>query len=144
MTKHPIRILLVDDDQMILRLMQHILSSNFGDDLQIVSTSNPGEALTINSHGGIDICITDLDMPSFNGFNILKAIKSVDSLTEVIILTSSPSSNAIRSAFAMGANDYLVKPIHESVLIDTVKFYMARINRFRNEILKTDLVSERN
>jgi len=144
MEKYPIRILLVDDDQMILRLMQHHLSSNFGDDLRIVSTSNPGEALSIISYEKIDICITDLDMPSYNGFNILKAIKSVDSLNEVIILTSSPSSNAIRSAFALGANDYLIKPIPESVLIDTVKFYMARVNRFRNEILKTYLESETN
>jgi len=144
MNKYPIRILLVDDDQMTLKLITHHLSSNFGDELQIISTNKPGEALSINAHEGIDICITDLDMPSFNGFNILKAIKSVDSLTEVIILTSYPSSNAIRSAFAMGANDYLVKPIEESVLIDTVRFYMARVNRFRNDILKTHVVSETN
>jgi two-component system CitB family response regulator/CitB family two-component system response regulator MalR len=141
MKNEPTRILLVDDDTMILKLIKRHLRGHFGRDLKVESTVNPGEALSINAHGGFDICITDLDMPAYNGFNLLKTIKATNVLTEVIILTGYPSSNAIKSAFAMGANDYLVKPVQEEELIRTVSFYVERIQRFRREITATKVDS---
>ncbi len=138
MKSESIRILLVDDDTMILKLIKRHLRAHFGRELKIASTVNPGEALSINANEGFDICITDLDMPAFNGFNLLKTIKATNVLTDVIILTGYPSSNAIRSAFAMGANDYLVKPVQEEALISTVRFYIERIERIRREILATN------
>jgi YesN/AraC family two-component response regulator len=139
MKTEPIRVLLVDDDTMILGLIKFHLNAHFGRDLKVTSTVNPGEALSINATEGCDICVTDLDMPAFNGFNLLKTIKTTNVLTDVIILTGYPSSNAIRSAFAMGANDYLVKPVQEEALIRTIRFYVDRIERIRREILATSV-----
>ncbi|MCY2973119.1 MAG: response regulator [Planctomycetota bacterium] len=138
MKKEPLRLLLVDDDELTLKLLRHHIQSHFGQELRITATTHPGEALSILAKEGFDICITDLDMPGLNGFNLLKTIKATNVLTDVIILTCYPSSSAIRSAFAMGANDYLVKPIQikDEIIIRTLRFYIERVERLAREILE--------
>jgi DNA-binding NarL/FixJ family response regulator len=137
MKSEPVRVLLVDDDTMILKLIKRHLRALFGRDLKVESTVTPGEALSINANGGFDICITNLDMPAFNGFNLLKTIKATNVFTDVIILTGHPSSNAIESAFAMNANAYLVKPVPKEASVRTVRFHTERIDRIRREIPAT-------
>ena len=50
------------------------------------------------------------------------------------MLTAHPEENAIKSAFTMGAADYMLKPVHAVALCNCVEFMMARIRRFRTEI----------
>jgi YesN/AraC family two-component response regulator len=73
-------------------------------------------------------------MPFVNGFKLLKSIKEADALTQVIILTGYPDENAIRSAFILGADDYLLKPISEEVLCNSVHFMLNRFFRLRSEM----------
>lgn len=144
MFQSPIRTLVIDDDKSITRLISKILVDHFADRLEITETDNVQIALGMVTANQFDLCITDLDMPSVNGFKLLKAIKEVDTLTQVIILTGYPDENAIRSAFILGADDYLLKPISASELCNSVQFMINRVCRLRLEMDGTVIKSVSN
>lgn len=134
MPQSPIRTLVIDDDKSITRLICKMLADRFADRLDITETDDVQMALGMVTANQFDLCITDLDMPSVNGFKLLKAIKEADTLTQVIILTGYPDENAIRSAFILGADDYLLKPIASEELCNSVQFMLNRISRLRSEM----------
>ena len=134
MPQSPIRTLVIDDDKSITRLICKMLADRFADRLDITDTDDVQMALGMATANQFDLCITDLDMPSVNGFKLLKAIKEADTLTQVIILTGYPDENAIRSAFILGADDYLLKPISSEELCNSVQFMLNRICRLRSEM----------
>lgn len=131
MNNTPTKILVVDDDQSILGLIRRILESSFKDSILLTCCVEPKHAASLCSSEGIDILFTDLDMPDLNGFNLLKQVKTKNVLTQVIILSAQPTSNAMRSAFALGANDYLTKPIVRDQLIETTAHLIGQAKRWR-------------
>jgi two-component system response regulator YesN len=134
MPQSPIRTLVIDDDKSVTRLVCKILADHFADRLEITDTDDVQMALGMIRANQFDLCITDLDMPFVNGFKLLKSIKEADALTQVIILTGYPDENAIRSAFILGADDYLLKPISEEVLCNSMHFMLNRFFRLRSEM----------
>jgi DNA-binding NtrC family response regulator len=86
MVYSPIRTLVIDDDKSITRLICKFLADRFAERLAITATDDVQMALGMVTANQFDLCITDLDMPSVNGFKLLKAIKEIDTLTQVIIL----------------------------------------------------------
>ncbi len=129
------RIVVVDDDPGIVALVAGLLQKGLGDHLTIHRTVNPAEAMGLCIAGETHICFADLDMPDMNGFGLLRQIKTHNPLTQLAILTAHPSENALRSAFALGANDYLLKPISKTQLIDCAKFMLNRATRLWYEVL---------
>ena len=103
----------------------------------ITSTNNAEMAIGLSYSSQFELCVTDLNMPGANGFKILKLLMKENPLTQVIMLTAHPEENAIKSAFSLGAADYMLKPVHAIELCNCVAFMIARIQRFRSEILRS-------
>jgi DNA-binding response OmpR family regulator len=129
----PIRTLVVDDDVSISRLICNMLRLRFGDALEVIETADDQTAFGLALANQFDLCISDLDMPTINGLKLLKVIKAIDPLTPFIMLTAHPNENAIRSAFQLGADDYLLKPIDSQALCNSVTFMGQRLQRFRSQ-----------
>ena len=131
MTSTPTKILLVDDDQSILRLLRYILESHFLDSILLTSCTEPEHAVGLCISEEVDILFTDLNMPNLNGFNLLKQVKAKSVLTQVVILSAQPTSNALQSAFYLGANDYITKPIVHDELIYVTNYLIGQSKRWR-------------
>lgn len=56
------------------------------------------------------IVITDIVMPNMNGIDLLKAAKSYDALTQVIMMTGYSTMEITIQSLEFGANDYILKP----------------------------------
>jgi DNA-binding response OmpR family regulator len=115
-TKQPI-ILVVDDDDKILKLLQVNLSV---DGYQVVSVDNGSSAL--ESLGALkpDLVILDVMMPGLDGFQVLDRIRQ-QSDVPVIIVTASWDTVAAHEIAGMKADNYLKKPFNISELTDRVK-----------------------
>jgi len=131
MTSTPTKILLVDDDPSILALLRGIFESYFQDSIMLTCCTEPERAAGLCISEEIDILFTDLDMPNLNGFTLLKQVKSRNVLTQVVILSAQPTSNAVQSAFYLGANEYLTKPIVHDELIDVTRYLISQSKRWR-------------
>jgi len=140
MTDTPTKILIVDDDPSILALLRRIFESYFLDSILLTSCTDPERAVGICISEEIDILFTDLDMPNLNGFELLKKVKARNVLTQVVILSAQPTSNALQSAFYLGANEYLTKPIVRDELIDVTRYLIGQTKRWR-QYMSADLAS---
>ncbi|MFW6075792.1 MAG: response regulator, partial [Chloroflexota bacterium] len=81
---------------------------------------------------GIDVIITDIEMPRMDGFELLTAIRANHHLNDlpVIVLTSRSGEKHRSRAYELGANGYIVKPFQEQELITSVsRFARARPSR---------------
>lgn len=103
-------VLIVDDEPVILQ----ILSAVFEDEpYRVTTVSNGADALALMAEQTIDVLLTDKNLPDHNGMDLLAAAKQHDPLTEVILLTGYASLETALKALALGAFDYLVKPLDD-------------------------------
>jgi DNA-binding response OmpR family regulator len=104
---HTAKILLIEDDEMASELICGFLES-CGFDIKPVFTVTDGIS-HINTHA-YDLLLLDINLPDFNGFEILKSIKNRISLPIIVTSAYSDTKHKIL-AFKYGASDYIVKPL---------------------------------
>ncbi len=123
----PKKILVVDDDDVFLRLVETILEA---ENYQIITALNGKEGLKLAIEEKPDLIITDLQMPEMDGITLVKKLKSQLStrIIPTIMLTIRDDLSAEVKGLEAGADDYLVKPIESERLI-------VRVRRFFNSTL---------
>lgn len=112
----PYRVLLVDDDRLALKLLQHQFAST---DFEILTARSGREALNIALDGGPHIVITDWMMPDIDGVSLCRALRQFESGRGmyVIILTALDTPERCVAAFEGGADDFVTKPFNPEVLL---------------------------
>jgi len=114
--KQPI-ILVVDDDDKILKLLQVNLSV---DGYQVISVSNGSSALESLSNVQPDLVILDVMMPGLDGFQVFDLIRQRSNVP-VIIVTASWDTINNQEVAGLKADNYLKKPFNISELTDRVR-----------------------
>jgi DNA-binding NtrC family response regulator len=135
--KQPFRVLLVDDDPSMLRLLEEILRQGFQDDVLIKSANDPTKARWSLDSEIIDLLITDLEMPGISGLELLRCAKRANVWTQVLLITGHSNIHALMDAMDMGASDYLLKPLDLAEVEDAVKSILNRTRRWRNALAGT-------
>ncbi|WP_405610057.1 LytR/AlgR family response regulator transcription factor [Polaribacter sp. Asnod1-A03] len=108
---------IIDDEPKAIEGLSWELS-NFNDQLKIIATFNdPKEGLSYLEKNNIDCLFLDIDMPTMDGFQFLKKLKSRDF---AVIITTAYNEYAIK-AIKNEAIDYLLKPIDSDDLKETIK-----------------------
>lgn len=64
-----------------------------------------------------DLCITDLNLPDMHGFDVIRKLRSVDSIP-IIVASPSDDQDTVRKAIDMGADAYFKKPFSPIELLD--------------------------
>ncbi|MGE5372151.1 MAG: ATP-binding protein [Solirubrobacterales bacterium] len=120
------RILIADDDPIMLRILTHQLTM---EGYTVVSATNGFEILDRIeplSEAPFDLVMIDASMPGISGYEVCTRIRTRHSLTElpVLILIASYSADNILAAFAAGANDFVSKPYDRQILLARVKMLL--------------------
>ncbi|MEL6408590.1 MAG: response regulator [Chloroflexota bacterium] len=112
-------ILIVDDEAVAIRILQHTLTKNG----HIVQSANSGEeALRVVSNTQFDLMILDVSMPVMDGIELLTELRALPAYadTPIIMLTASSQDDDRVRAREAGANLYLTKPFSSRDMIRTV------------------------
>ncbi len=118
-----IRTLLVDDEALAIRGLRHRLERH--PDIEIVGEAMNGrEAIRAIRTERPDLVFLDIQMPTFDGFSVLSAL--ADLTPPLVIFVTAYSDHAIR-AFEAEAVDYLMKPVEEDRLAQSLDRVRARL-----------------
>src|ERR1044071_8529240 len=111
-----IRTILVDDEPLAIQGLQLRLEKH--DDVEIIDTClNGREAIrSIKTHKP-DLVFLDIQMPGFDGFSVVQGLMEVE--PPLFVFVTAYSDHALR-AFEAQAVDYLMKPVEEARLADTL------------------------
>ena len=116
------RILVVDDEPQITRVLRTTLSSQNYD----IRVANDGDtALEIMKDWIPDLVITDLAMPHMDGLELCKRIRS-SAVTPIIVLSVKDQERTKVQALDAGADDYVTKPFGMSELLARVRANLRR------------------
>ncbi len=133
-------VILVDDDDVdafILRRAFHRAEVDinfehvFGCD-ELMARLNGDDEASAAPAKFPDVMLLDVNMPSVNGFEVLRRLRSSDKTISipVVMFTTSSLPEDIKRSYALGANSYIVKPSNIDELVEFVKsFHTYWFNR---------------
>ena len=122
-----IRTILVDDEPLAIQGMELRLQAH--DDVEISERcSNGREAIRAIKTHKPDLVFLDIQMPGFDGFSVVQGLMEVE--PPLFVFVTAYSDHALR-AFEAQAVDYLMKPVEEARLADTLDRVRQRLNEKR-------------
>ncbi len=124
MTHGPRRILVVDDESIIVRFLESLLE--LGSDAYLVATARTGaEAITKAKALKPHLVILDINLPGSNGFEVCETICKEPSCrhTVVLAMTAEVSPQRVRKIEAAGAFECIRKPFSLPEFLEKVKRY---------------------
>lgn len=118
-----IRILVVEDDKNIRKLLTTILTQH---GYQTRQAQNGMEALQIIEEEQIDLLVLDVMMPQLDGYQTAEKIRESNTQLPIIMVTANGQAIEKRRGFHSGTDDYLVKPIDEEEFLLRIKALLRR------------------
>ena len=115
------KILIVDDDDMNLKMAEFILKKDMKD-IEVLLADSGMKAIDILQREQVDLVLLDFLMPVMNGLKTLEIIRKREDMKDVrvIFLTASSDRDTVMQAGMMGVQDYIKKPFMPKDLVERV------------------------
>ncbi len=108
-----LRIMVVDDNDISLRLAEIILHKN---NVSVVTARSGEQAIDYAKNRQFDIIFMDLHMPGIDGYETAKRIRELDKNTVIIALTANAMPQDSEKINRSGMNDIIIKPVSDHVM----------------------------
>ena len=121
----PDKVLLVEDDPVILRLLE----VNFElEGFDVVLAHDGAEGIELARSERPDLVISDIMMPNVSGLELVAALKGDGDTAgiPIILLSAKAQSADVKAGMEAGADDYVTKPFEPLELVDRVRALIAR------------------
>jgi two-component system chemotaxis response regulator CheY len=116
-----LRALVVDDSSAMRSELAHALRRIGG--MGTVEAANGAEAWRTLSSAAFDVVLTDVNMPLLDGLKLVALVRASGphQRVPIVVVTTEGAEPDRRRALGLGASAYLVKPVQESQVVDTVR-----------------------
>ncbi|MBW1732918.1 MAG: SpoIIE family protein phosphatase [Deltaproteobacteria bacterium] len=121
--KHAIRVLLVDDQAIVAEAVRRMLAHD--QDIEFYYCQDPARAITTACEISPTVILLDLIMPEIDGLTLTRFLRANERTREIplIVLSTKEEPTTKAEAFALGANDYLVKLPDKIELIARIRYH---------------------
>jgi two-component system KDP operon response regulator KdpE len=117
-----IEVLLVDDDPDLSIMLRTLLR---GQDYQIQAVFSGEEGIQACRDSPPDVVMLDLLMPEMDGWEVCRRIREFSDVP-ILILSALGAPGSVARALDAGADDYLIKPVHASLLASRLRTLVRR------------------
>lgn len=108
-------ILIVDDEQIVLKSCEKILSP---EGYSVDTATSAREALGLIDKNQYDLIVTDIKMPEMDGMEFMKHVRAKNPDVNIVVITGYPSQESIKEALSLRVVDYLPKPFSPAHLLE--------------------------
>jgi len=134
------RILVVDDEEVVLRSCLRILS---GEEFQVETVQDGRQALQKVEENPYDVMILDIMMPNVDGLEVLRRVKETHPNVDVVMVTGLAQIDTAVKAMKLGAFDYIAKPFEPDELKLVVQRALERRRLLQENLnLKSEVSSK--
>lgn len=116
-------ILIAEDDSELNQLFQHVLRRS---GYEATGVENGVQALEALDSAYYDLIISDVMMPGMDGLELVSALRESGNNIPVLMITAKDAFDDMRSGFASGTDDYMVKPVNINEMVLRVGALLRR------------------
>ena len=125
------KILLLEDDLMLSEILkEHLEEKGY----KVIHFIDGEEAWEYLYEKRVDLLLLDINVPSFSGLELLKALRLENITTPAIMITSLNESKDVKTGFESGCDDYIKKPFEFEELDARIE-YILKIYNIQKEII---------
>jgi EAL domain-containing protein (putative c-di-GMP-specific phosphodiesterase class I) len=126
------RVLLVDDDDAVLRASAAVLTRS---GFEVTAAADGAAALRAMEEARFSVIVTDIMMEGMSGLELLRLVRERDADIPVILMTGGPSLASAIEAMNHGAHRYLLKPVAVDELVEVVNraVLLSELARLKRE-----------
>lgn len=127
--------MIVDDEADCLEVLQSYLESQ---GYYVLTAPSAESALTLIEENPPDLIISDVAMPQMDGFEFCQKLRArrVGQLVPFIFLSAQSEITIRLEGYAIGADDYLIKPFHPDEIVAKIRAQLERSRRINSEIVR--------
>ena len=123
------KVLFIEDEEDVRNAVKFILE---GEGYEFYGAASGPEGIAKITKYDIDVLLLDIMMPGIDGFEVCRAIKSEPSIDlPVIFVSAKAEATDIARGFALGADDYIIKPFEPNDLLNRVNRVLDKYQRVR-------------
>lgn len=136
------KLLFVDDEPVIVNGLAKLMDYSELGFKTVHCATSAKDALEILRSAMPDVIVSDVVMPGMTGLELLRALRKHQQATKVIFLSGYPNFSFAQEAIALGASDYLVKPVDAQLLAQRLKEAVESLKEEREkDVLSSKLNS---
>ncbi len=129
------RLLLVEDDSTLIRMLTSFLNS---ENFEVTSVTGQRAAVAAMEENVPDLALVDISLADGNGFAVCARAKELG--VPVIFLTASGDEYSVVTGLDMGADDYIAKPFRPRELVSRIRSVLRRAGKRQSVVVLGDLV----
>lgn len=137
------KILLADDEGIVLDSLQFIISKNFGESCDVRTAKNGRQAIEIAQDFVPDITFMDIQMPGIKGIEAIREIRSFNKKCQFIIMSAYDKFTFAQEAINLGVIEYLTKPASREKIVAALEKAMGVIDQARTSRSENLLIREK-
>ncbi|MBB6729974.1 response regulator [Cohnella zeiphila] len=122
-------VLIVDDEPLICKGLSYLLQNSGLAIGTILTAGNGQEALDYLRLEDVDLLVTDIQMGTMSGIELMHQAKIVKPWVETIVISAHETFQYAQMAMRLGAKDYLIKPLNNDHFLDIVRNVLLKIER---------------
>lgn len=133
------RVMLADDEGIVIESLRFIIEKNFKDKCQVQSAKTGRNVIELAEHFRPDIAFMDIQMPGINGIDAMKEIQKNNPGIIFIVLSAYDKFDYAKKAINLGVIEYLNKPVNQRVIVEVLDKAMHQVDE-RKEKRSNDLI----
>lgn len=137
------RIMLADDEGIVIDSLRFIIEKEFGDACMIESAKTGRSVIELAENFRPDIAIMDIQMPGINGIDAMREIKENNKNIVFIVMSAYDKFDYAKEAINLGVLEYLNKPVERTKIVQVLQRAMGIIDEEREKRSKDLLVKEK-
>ncbi len=137
------KIMLADDEGIVIDSLQFILKKEFGEECVIDSAKTGRSVIELAESFRPDIAIMDIQMPGINGIEAIREIRETNSSTIFIIMSAYDKFDYAKEAINLGVLEYLNKPVDRVKIVEVIRRAMQQIDKEREKRSQDLIIREK-
>lgn len=123
------KLMIVDDEQIVIDAVTHIIHKNIKNVTIVATAKNGREAIEKARAEHPDVILMDIRMPGINGIDAISEIKRNNPDAQFAIVSAYEHLEFAKKAMELGVEHYILKPVNRTKLIDTIMKMISLIHQ---------------
>ncbi len=137
------RVMVADDEGIVIDSMKFIIEKEFGDTCQVECAKTGRSVIELAERFRPDIAVIDIHMPGINGIDAIREMKRFCTNTVFIVMSAYDKFDYAKEAIKLGVMEYITKPMEKMKVVSVLKEAMEQIDSEREKRSNELLIKEK-